>query len=318
MLAVHAAQAVADLHREDFVMALARSQCLHIGSAVVQRIGPIARVAVQRQRPVGASGRTVDRPGLGGGMVDIARRDRAARRQRAVFLRRARLRLARDHRRVVGARDSDRDLLVGHAAQSVARLHVEHFGMAFALRQILVRGVVQRVSPLAGVVHRKRAVDARRASAPGHRRARIDVRRSQRAARRERGVLFRRACVVARREADHRRVICAGYIDSQRRRRGGSVLVRQRVAKRVLHGLSRSQRLHIGLTVGEGVGIAAVRVQHQRAIGPGSVAVERYQSGNVRALRVVADHAAADRRAFLRGAPDIGHRRRHIVDDIDR
>src|SRR4029450_12306655 len=89
---------------------------------------------------------------IGGGVavIDVAGRHLPARRQSRVFLHRAALGIAGDHRRIVGAGDGDGDVLGRGRALVVGHRRREGLGVALALGEVLVGGIVEGVGPLAG------------------------------------------------------------------------------------------------------------------------------------------------------------------------
>ncbi|VVN42501.1 hypothetical protein PS647_05523 [Pseudomonas fluorescens] len=170
-LGVHAAQAVADLHRKHVIMTLARLQQLHRTGdtidAIGQRVRPLAAV-VHGDRAVSAGWRAIDGPGRRGIVIDVGRAELATDAERGVFLHRAGIMAGREaeHRRIVAAGNGDGHQLGVHAAQAVANLHAEHFVVTLARLQRLHRtgdtigAVGQGVGPLAAVVHGDRAIGA--------------------------------------------------------------------------------------------------------------------------------------------------------------
>ena len=282
-------------HREGFGVALALRQILVAG--VGQRVGPHARAGVDRKAAIGA-GRVA---AVGGrrAVVDVARRHRAGRGQRGVFLDGASLRARGDHRRVVGAVDGDQNVLGRGRALVVRHRHREGFGVALALRQILVAGVGQRVGPHARAgVDRKAAIGAGRVAAVGGRRAVVDVARRHRAGRGQRGVFLDGASLRAR--GDHRRVVGAVDGDQNVLGRGRALVVRHR--HREGFGVALALRQILVAGVGQRVGPhARAGVDRKAAIGAGRVAAV---GGRRAVVDVARRHRAGrgQRGVFLDGA----------------
>ncbi len=132
-----AAEAIADLDGEHFVVTFAGLQRLHrtgnaIG-AVGQGVGPFT-AAVHGDRTIGAGIGPGNAPGGGGIMIDVARAELAADAEGGVFLHGAGIiaRCETEHRRVVAAGDGDSDQMGGDAAEAIADLHAEHFVVTLA------------------------------------------------------------------------------------------------------------------------------------------------------------------------------------------
>ncbi|MNO79538.1 hypothetical protein D3C76_707090 [compost metagenome] len=265
-LGVDAAQAIADLHAEHFVVTLASLQRLHrtgnaIG-AVGQGVRPLA-AAVDRDRAVGSSWRAIDGPAGRGIVIDVGRAELASDAKGSVFLHGANIVAGREteHWRVVAAGNGDGHQLGVHATQAVSDLHRKHVIMTLANLQRLNRtgdtigAIGQRVNPLAGVVHGDRAVDARirTRNAPGRRGIVIDVGRTELAIHSERGVFLHRTGIIARRETEHWRIVAAGQGD------------RHVLGHRRPEVIGQRHREHFGLGLALGQVLRRVVVQR---IGP--------------------------------------------------
>ncbi len=137
LLGVDAAEAVADLDGEHFVVSLAGLQRLHgtgnaIG-AVGQGVSPLTG-AVDGDGTVSAGIGPGDAPGGGGRMIDVARAELAADAEAAVLLHRADIvaRREAEYGRIVAAGDGDSHLLGVDATEAIADLEGEHFIVSLA------------------------------------------------------------------------------------------------------------------------------------------------------------------------------------------
>ena len=300
--------AVIDRDHIAFGHALPLRQVLR--GSVVQRIVPLHRAVgrigrlADRIEREGAergaiAGRCRKRCGMAVAEIDIVEADRADGIQRIRRIRRRRcvlhhgpaLDTRTDGRRVFGAVNGHRHRLGDRAAMAVIdRDHVA-FGHTLPLRQILRGSVVQRIVPLHRAVGRiGRLADrieregAERGAIAGRCRKRcgmavaeIDIVEADRADGIQRiRRIRRRRCVLHHGPAldtrgDRRPVVGAGDLDGQARRAGAAVIVGIGIAEDVRHLLAFGQRLDVRLRIVQRVGVAAVRVQVQRAVSAGYI-----------------------------------------------
>ena len=140
--------------------------------------------------------------------VHIGGRQTAACRQHGIRFSQARCAGARDHRRIVGARDRHDHGLRRCGALVIGHRHGELLTVAIACGQTLLRLVVQCVSPHPGAgVDREAAVGADQVAAVAGRRAMVHITRCDAAGGGEQNVFLDRAGL--RRTGDDRCVIAA-------------------------------------------------------------------------------------------------------------
>ena len=318
---------------KDFLKGFPGSQTLHDGKAVVQGVG-VTPGGVHDQRAVdalhggGHEGEDVaDHAVLG--VVGIGRRGkRAARHRRGVF---------RDldggrsgQRRVVGAVDGDGQR-AGRSRAVVVRDRIgEGVGQRFARGQALYRAeaVVEGIEPRAVGVEGQGAVQPRLGHLGRigqHIGARsvqgiVRIRRGQPARGREHGAFLDRA------SAGRGRGGVVGALDGD----GQGVVAHRAVA--VFHGVqehfgqrvAHAERLYGAQSVVEGVGIGAVGIEGQGAVGPGpgdlGNEAQRVAGDAVRAVVDVRGRgqlACGGQLGVFRHGGDGGGDRRGVVGAVD-
>ena len=201
------------------------------------------------------------------------------------------------HGRVIGAVDGHGQRIGGCGAVTVGHREGEAVGEAFA--QALHRGqrVIQAIGIIARGIQVERAVEARRVCLWNeiHHIVQIRVRRGRQCTADRRRILNNGSCG----RCYNRRVVAAVDGHGQGVGGHGSVIVRHRESEGLGQALPRSQSLHRGQRVIQGIGIIARGIHGKSAVEPGRICL-RSETHHIMQIRVRRGRqCTADRRHVL-------------------